>query len=158
MINELAKCLHIELVDALRGGYRRAKINGELLEQENYRCNRHLFKYCGLLIKIDSSIWQAAREVYLWEAMDEEDRQYFVSLEGNGETECGQAWVAQRFLISDSRLEGNTPQPDWIHEKIESLIDKYRFRDVDSTYQRNWGVFNGQPKIYDWGLNKYDES
>lgn len=165
MIYDVSDLIHIRIIDRKNPGerrrpvdyYRRAIINGEELTQPHFRSGRDLFLYSGLLIKIDDGL-QSDNEIRLWEAMDDEDRQWFAAICGHGKTECGREWVAQHFLISDQIYLGDSftfAFPEWVFTKIAEMIDKYNIGDISKNDPFNWGIFRGQPKIYDYGYNHY---
>ena len=157
MIYDVSDLINIRLMRDDNDFYRRAIINGEKITQPHFRSGRDVFLYSGLLIKVDGG-QQSKNEIRLWEAMDDEDRQWFAAICGHGETECGRWWVAQNFLKRDReyQTDGFTfAFPDWVIQKIEEMIDKYDISDISRSDPFNWGVFQGQPKIFDWGHNSY---
>lgn len=72
------------------------------------------------------------------------DRKYFVPIIAQGESD-GVRWSVQPFLDLDE-----THKPDEAEFIIDSLIVKYDLADL---HRSNWALHNGQPIIFDYGMD-----
>jgi hypothetical protein len=128
----------------------RVLLNGKLLE-EIPGGDRKIFMDRDFVVKVDHkpgtkrSTRQTAREIELWEEMEEEDKKYFASLITYGRTPKGKYWLLQERYYPDSDYKTTTEL------KLEHLEQKYNIRDLWG-YDCNWFQVCGDLVIYDWGI------
>jgi len=159
----LADILKISFLTG-KDGIKRAQINGKIIDNKKYDFGscRDLYLYHDLIIKTDRDKYddyndcmyahQCISEISLWPQIDEKDRAFFCALQGFGVTNEGAIWVAQEYQEQDNHWEYKDLEERF--NIIKKVVKKY---DLDNDVKllgsgpNNWGIFDGQPKIYDWG-------
>jgi len=131
---------------------------GKLVPKAKMLGGRHkaIIEYKGvkLVLKEDGTHGNGRHEHHDWQKWREiqaQDRKFFLPIVCHGE-----GWVAQEFAA--------TITPVWLkHEKkhasvIGRLIETYKLGDVilhqrmGTALQRNWGLIEGRPMIFDFGF------
>ncbi len=134
-------------VTNLRTSEEHVLINGIKAERiSDYR--RHTYRTKDFIVKIDTTAFEAKREITLWsETLDEEDRLHFVPILCSS---LAERWICQERLniIFAHLIEYEERRELW-DEILGPLCEKYNLNDLSPEW--NWGMVGEVPMIYDYG-------
>lgn len=94
-------------------------------------------------------------DMTIWKSIQREDRKYFVPTLAEGETDAGTRWSVQPYVELTPIEYVDDDVLDAARSIVIDLVDKYGLQDLDYYREetpRNWGIHEGQPIIFDYGL------
>lgn len=127
---------------------RRPKVNGKRTKHYSDGNNgRNVYISDGYVLKVDDRGY-THDDMTMWKRIKPRDRKYFVPTLAQGITKDGHGWSIQPYVELDWDVT------DEARQIVEKLYDKYNLHDIDIYHDepRNWGMHNGQPVIFDYGL------
>ena len=130
-------------------------LNGELLKKlSRPKSCRKIYSNEEYIVKVEWDdkyyMSQCKQENDLWKLIDRRDKKFFLPILYFKETKRYDVVIQPRIEMKMYKKK-ETFEKFW-KQGVDRMVRKYKLDDLESCELKNWGIWNGKPVIFDYGI------